>query len=220
MTYEHEREEFGYVRPAKIISAPFPALDPNHQVSMDDYLEKRGLNYLLARANGWYPSTSAGDIEPRIVIPALSLIEGHNFWQARAMVYRGEDVKRYQSPYGSRMDALIFVAPRSLHTIKLGGWHKAIIVEGPMDALAAAGEGYLGIALMGNTPSEAVLEHLVRVVQHRPTIILADSDAVAEAALLAGKLAAAGAYTILKPCRGWKDLADVPKSMRAVLLEQ
>ena len=55
----------------------------------------------------------------------------------------------------------------------------AVIVEGPMDALAAAGEGYYGFALMGNTPPPEVLNHVIALCTARGivgAVVVPDHD--------------------------------------------
>ena len=118
---------------------------------MQHYLESRCLSFNLAVENGWYPSTVAGDIWGRIVIPATSKIPGNYYWQARA-IQKGIE-PRYQSPCASRGDAIVVVWPGQRVTRRQVG----CVVEGPMDALAAAGVGCVGIALMGVMPPEAAL---------------------------------------------------------------
>ena len=218
MQYTHERET-QQRKPVLVIPGPLPLRDEGLNGTMDAYLQSRGLDSVLAIANGWYPSRSAGDSEPRVVIPALSAFPGHWFWQARAIYgYSLTDaninVKRYQSPYGNRLDAVVVMAPG------VSCRDKALLVEGPMCALAGAGEGYLSVALLGNTPSDMVVRHVASLLKPFAVSYIADSDAVPQAAHLTGRLAAAGVYVILKPCRGWKDLADVPRGSRALLLEQ
>ncbi len=166
-SYEHEeRDRRAPSKKQQRAPAVLPACGPSLWPMMREYLEGRELDYDLAVKNGWYPSDTAGDGEVRIVMPATRG-DGGVFWQARAVL--PNIAKRYQSPSASREDALILVSPST--PIK-----HAAIVEGPMDALAAAAVGLLGIALMGNTPNQVVLEH---VAQHlRPcTLVYAVSDA-------------------------------------------
>src|SRR3990167_5064168 len=81
------------------IGYQLPVADASQLATMADYLVGRGLSYQLARENCWYPSTSAGDALPRVVVPAHgNLTTG--FWQARAMA---PVEPRWQSPHGPRV---------------------------------------------------------------------------------------------------------------------
>jgi hypothetical protein len=53
-----------------------------------------------------------------------------------------------------------------------------VIVEGPMDALAAAGAGFTGYALMGMQPNAATLHHLALLLDDRHTLVLFDRDSM------------------------------------------
>ena len=96
------------------------------------YLKERGLSWDLAEENGWYPSRNAMDSFLRIVIPALTTVKDHIYWQARA-VSKNVHI-RYQTPRGPRHGALVRVRalPDDEHTCEV------VIVEGPLDALAVA----------------------------------------------------------------------------------
>lgn len=138
-----------------------------------DYLVSRGLSWETARYNGWFPSESAGDSVPRIVIPATSSNLNNRYWQARALL--GGIEPRYQSPLASRGDAVIEV--RQAGEGSPLGFGK-VVVEGPMDALAAASCGYSGVALMGNrVPSES-LALTVELLRGKIAIIIPDSDEI------------------------------------------
>lgn len=115
------------------------------------YLIARNLDTRTAEDNGWYVSWDAGDMNERIVIPAVTHIPTQVYWQARAVK---QSVKlRYQSPSGPRNEAFILVLP-------IKQKDGIVIVEGPMDALAAAGAGYIGISLMGMYPSLLTMAHV------------------------------------------------------------
>lgn len=140
------------------------------QHNMNMYLERRKLDWELARSNGWYESCLAGDCYRRVVIPAVTHKVGHAYWQARD-IFGGAFI-RYQSPKGPRHEALVRVMP-------LQKAHGCVVVEGPMDALAAAGVGYIGYALMGMQPSKATMMHLCLLIEdHKElnTLILLDRD--------------------------------------------
>src|SRR3990167_3940303 len=146
-----------------------PPKDETYWPEFDNYLLSRGLSPRIARANQWYPSANAGDNEPRIVIPATSDQPGNHFWQAR-LIGCGE--KRYQSPHGCTPgDTVIIVYPLYAYT-------EAVIVEGPMCALAAAMTGRLGVALMGADPPEERLQLTVRRVHGMICTIIPDLDRI------------------------------------------
>ena len=175
------------------------------------YLNTRELSGTLARLNQWYPSSSAGDAIPRIVIPAYNTAKSI-FWQARAMV---EAEKRYQSPHGTRNDSLIVVSP-------YGGTPRfSLICEGPMDALAGAMLGARSIALMGNTPPESVLDLTRTLVRGTlPLIVLADNDDPGSLSLILGHVSQVASSMLLLPPAGYKDLAACPISLRKALFKK
>ena len=210
--YEHEAQERREARLHQKLRAPatFPECAPSLWPLMRFYLETRGLDYALAGRNGWYPSGSAGDSEPRVVMPATRT-DGGIFWQARAL--KPATDKRYQSPHATRGDALILVEPEDTGG-KLA--RTAAIVEGPMDALSAASVGLLGIALMGNTPNEVVLEHVRQVIKDRSMVyVIPDSNALGNGAYLTGWLRSntRAMVTMWYPYP-FKDLASVPYERR------
>lgn len=170
MSREWEREE---PRPeTRPYSAALPAADHSLLADMRHYLSERVLSYKVATENLWYPSSHAGDRHPRIVIPAASEIRGNCYWQARSMIEVPEDA-RYLSPFSPRGDAVVVVYPGSHYSAQT----KAVIAEGPMDALAAATVGCLGIGLMGMSPPDAALRLLVRyLVPSMQVYLVADVD--------------------------------------------
>jgi hypothetical protein len=166
------------------------------------YLRERHLDISLAASNGWYLSTQAGDQYPRIVIPAVTHKTEHVYWQARDIT--GNAFIRYQSPKGPRHEALIKVRP----TDKPLG---IVVVEGPMDALAAAGAGYLGYALMGMQPNKATLMHLALLIEDNNelhTLVLLDRDSGPHAIRISTFLSSQGYYATAGQLPGpEKDLA-------------
>jgi hypothetical protein len=214
--YEHEREER---RPS--LSRPFCSCLPAPSTELWGvvyrYLEKRGLSSSLAKWNGWYPSKNTTDTEPRIVIPATSADPTNFFWQAR---YLGEDapasIKRYTSPYAPRGDAIVVVWPHDTTPPS-----RSVIVEGPMDALAAAGEGFLGIALLGNTPPEAVLDLVPKfagLFTRTTPLLVFDEDAPKEAVSIVRRLSERGVVCTLRSPYPYKDVASIPKEERSRFL--
>lgn len=208
--------DFGYEqrRPNefKCVTYPVPPLYEAGWKFLYDYLEARFLDAYLAEQNGWFPTTAACDQTRRIVIPATRGDGGPSYWQARSV--DGHPI-RYQSPPIARGDALVVVYPypgEEEHPRKL------VVVEGPMDALAAAGAGYLGVALMGATPSAVACEHLATFQKHvDATLLVADADAVAAMVPLMAFLSRDGHPVKILPARG-KDLASMSPSARKRLL--
>lgn len=171
--YPHDRKDF-YHKPPRPFSTRLP--EPNWELGqqMRFYLNERGISYGIATRQLWYPSDSAGDALPRVVIPAASRNENNRYWQARAMV---PAEKRYTSPYASRGDAIILFYDI---VTRLSPW---VVVEGPMDALSLMQHGIKSIGLMGLTPSAEVIEHIVWRFNTSNTsnrtphaVFLADSD--------------------------------------------
>lgn len=160
--YQHE--EFAHKQNAYPMCTELPSFNPSETASncCHEYLEDRKLDADLAKANGWFPSTTAGDAFLRIVIPAITHKQSHVYWQARDVT--GKAYLRYQSPKGPRHEALVRVLPEDANK-SLGN----IVVEGPMDALAAAMCGYVGYALMGMKPSQATIMHLALLIEDTPT---------------------------------------------------
>lgn len=207
MNYTHEfkekREDAKPVRPVVM-----PEYEEGLESLQDEYLSKRNLDAEVAYLNDWYPTDDNGT--PRLVIPASTLTNTWPYYQSRTMV---EHPVRYKSPAAPRGDALIVVHPE-------GSPVGVVIIEGPMDALAAAGEGFIGIALMGNKPSEKVFEHLVTLLStfQLSTTILPDRDAFSEGATLTAKLWSRGIRCQLKAIHGAKDLAELRPRQRSSLL--
>jgi len=214
MIYRHELEE----RRAR---ATYDAGDrelppfagPEYWEDQDEYLRARGLSPRLARLNGWYPSVQAGDSALRIVMPASPMVM--KFWQARLLEEpsRGLMQKRYQSPHGARGPAVIIVYPNRIVDLTV------VIVEGPMDALAAADAGAIGVSLMGNTPGPPPLEYIAVSFPTFRALVVPDRDAVDAGARIMLMLVGHGMSAALLPLPpAWKDLADVPADKRAEFL--
>lgn len=144
---------------------------------MRAYLTDRGLSYNIAVINGWYPSWNAGDDSPRVVIPCVTSDPNNRYWQGRLLIDDGEKRLRYTSPSGKRGDAIVVVHPHGMFkALECAG---TVFVEGCMDALAAAGEGYRGIATMGTFPPEEALDLAARSAK-APFGAVADEGALAE----------------------------------------
>lgn len=172
------------------------------------YLKSRWLSVSRARLNGWYPSYCAGDRQPRVVIPATTT-PPNIFWQARSL---NEALPRYQSPIGNRGNAIVLVWP------KVDPVKRVVIVEGPLDALAAAECGDLGLALMGSQPTEEQLLHAARFTRSRQVLLMPDNDQpTVLLALLPFFVNRSAGCKIILPSP-YKDLAEMPPDERERLL--
>ena len=221
MSYLHDRAKVE----GKPFSSSYPPVDQYLWATMENYLGLRKLSFSLARLNGWYPSTQAGDGYARIVIPAFSYQAGNRYWQARAIRRLTPIEPRYQSPHNvSRGDAFVRVMP-SVGT----NWFPVIglvIAEGPMDALAAAECGFVGVGLMGATPGTDVLTAVARLRAgmgspsdslpgtHMPVAVVADEGALGAATAIWRHFPGARLLTTYP----YKDLAEMPLDNRRKLL--
>lgn len=214
MYYQHEQTEH---RPnAHPMCTTLPSWCPGAAECFEEYLQARNLDAGLAQDNGWYVSKDAGDHFPRIVIPAVTHKAGHVYWQARDIT--GKAFLRYQSPKGPRHEALVKVIPDADPRDYLGN----VIVEGPMDALAAAMEGYVGYALMGMKPSNATLMHLALLIEDSNdlvTVVCLDRGEIANAIKVSMFLSSQG-YQAAVAELPEKDLAQCLPSVRRKFLSQ
>jgi hypothetical protein len=204
MIYSHELKE----RSEKKRSGPrpaMPALYKNGKIGMFSYLSERKLSFELAEANKWYPTKDDyGDV--RIVIPCSNSL-GVPYWQARAVFDNTE--LRYSSPFATREDSICIVWPADLSK------RTAVVVEGPMDALAAAGAGAIGFALMGNTPNPEVfafLETHLKAVRPKKLLVIPDLDTPQMAGVVLSRLAGSG-------LRAWAKMPSA-KDLAAMLPEE
>lgn len=207
--YHHEATERRLN--TKPMNTQWPSYDVGEDMTHDiPYLASRKLSTQVARHNSWYVSREAGDSYPRLVIPAVTHVTGHAYWQARDMT--GKAYIRYQCPEGPRHAALIVVSP-------IGCSFGNVVVEGPMDALAAAGEHYTGFALMGTQPNKETLYHLALLLGADRTVVLLDRDAKHYGVPITCFLASNGHMTKLACLEGpEKDLAEcLPVKRKAVL---
>jgi hypothetical protein len=189
-----------------------PLVDESLWEDMKAYLWSRDLDFETARRNLWYPSSSAGDEEPRIVLPCSSVQGGNYYWQARAI--RVENVqRRYQSPHNvSRGDAVLVVYPINPKDTR------AAVVEGPMDALAAAGEGVIGVATMGINPPPESLVLTSKLLRGIMVLCVADSDQSEGIINVMKTLLDLGLDCRLRSTYPYKDLADVTREDRGTYL--
>lgn len=206
MDYQHEKDENDFVwhgpRPG------LPEKDHGLGAMMMNYLASRQLSHHLARYNGWYTAEYKG---PRIVIPCSNSI-GVPYFQARAM---DSNKLRYASPPASRDDSLVIVWP----VAKMTG--QSVIVEGPMDALAVAEFGFVGIALMGNDPNLAVVQHIVNHVRGKfePVMIVPDADTLEMGTRVLHALSQRNVRCHVSLLPFGKDLAEMSKKQRKGFLE-
>lgn len=228
------RDRQGYAdqgAPRKPYCNELPAMsqDARDWTAFRQFMRDRGIDPQIATLNAWYPSTAAGDDYLRVVIPGTSREPANQFWQAR-LIETGDcdgdmgDARppRYQSPTAKRGDAVIVTHPDYSLT---GNDHKPVVVlvEGPFDALAASEVGMVGVALMGNTPSEDALDHAVGWLRDGVrAVFVTDEDAVVQGADLGWRLLAQHglkSLLILSPYP-YKDLAEMPKPDRERLFRE
>ena len=209
--YPHEGHEHKEKRPTVPARMPRSCPDGPDWNRMRSYLQDRNLDYDTARHNGWYPSLHAGDEAIRVVMPATNS-QNIAYWQARSL---NDEEPRYQSPPVPRGDSVIQVWPRNTDYCPL-----TILCEGPMDALAAASHGIRGIALMGNNPTDETIT-MLRALLDQDDIVtyFTDRDAVPAAIDLVKKLSRVGVYITISDPSPYKDLASMPKRIRADVLQ-
>lgn len=224
MIYQHDIQEAKREPNTGVISEPPPEpafskddFCPSPWQVMSQYLEGRGISFATARYNGCYPIWYRG---LRMYIPAVTRIDGHHYWQARSM--DGHQL-RYDSPFGSRRDALV-VAKRIAG--REWGLVNVVIVEGPLDALAVAETpgrpALIGVALMGVKPPEEALVHLSHLLhtwQPQATLLIADRDSVGEMAKIQGWLSMRGYPSELRIPQGFKDVCEGTQEQREELLK-
>lgn len=177
---------------------------------MEHYLNSRHISMAIAKRNGWYPSASAGDRDARIVIPATASDPGNVYWQARAVSDMA--TPRYQSPYAPRGDAVVVAWP-IYSTAK-----RSAVVEGPMDALAAAEQGLIGVALMGAMPPPAAIALTRSIIHDTMALVVIDSDAPEAMTTVYTQLCAMGVSCKLRNPYPQKDLAECTREKRGVVL--
>lgn len=204
--YPHEKSSRKAPIPDGVVPMPLRADDLLGV--MEHYLTTRGLDASLARENGWYLSGHAGDSETRVVIPCVNS-RGYAYWQARA-VYAGTQ-KRYQSPSYASTDSLAVVWPRVT-----GLTRRAVVTEGPMDALAAAELGYVGVGLMGHNPSQDTYDFIIKMFPGFTFLVVPDSDSLAAGIAITNRLSILGAMAQTRFPVGAKDLAGMTKAAREV----
>src|SRR3990167_856048 len=205
MSYEHEREETRLpLVSQKPLCGALPAQNAALREEAAQYLVSRALDPALAfEVNGWYPAEIQGIA--RLVVPATASDPANCYWQARSLRL---DERRWESPHGvSRGDALVMTWPWR-GAIQAAFGPPVICVEGPMDALAASGEGFLAIAFMGATPPEPVIKFAAELIVPAPALLVMDADQPRAAVSLLESLVIAGVRCRLATPYPFKDLAE------------
>ncbi len=208
MLYTHDQKK------ERVNNVKFPKCAEEEAVfrQMRRYLAKRGLDYCVAKNNGWYPCLFTdfyGSYFSAICIPCYSPSETR-FFQVRYMAHPDKKT-RYDGPAGNRYDNVCFMVPT-----KPAKKRVFLIVEGPMDALAAAGAGFYGIAMLGSTPDPQAYETVASLVYNYDyCFIIPDKDGTQFATRWQTYLAKYGLYPEIRKAeynnREYKDLADMPK---------
>jgi len=191
---------------------PYPKEVLRLRPAMRAYLFHRKLCYKTAQCNFWYPTSKVRESDPvvRIVIPAVNSI-GRPYWQARAMV---DHPLRYRSARGGRFQSIVVVWP-----VISAIMDKAVIVEGPMDALAAAGLGYLSIATMGEMFSSYAETYLSqKMYPGMPVVVIPDMDCPEFGTDVVSNFSQHGRKAEIRLPIGGKDLAKMGVNARKEVL--
>lgn len=204
-------EELRENPPDKPFCSRYPTCSQRLWPKFDKYLQGRGLDHALARDNFWFPSRTVDGYD-RLVVPATSDQAGNLYWQARLLGAEEPRVRRWESPHGiSRGRSVCVVWPRKTEAAPA----RSVVVEGPMDALAAAGEGYLAVALMGVTPATEVLDLTFTLICGTLPLMVTDMGAEKPMAENAQYIAEEWDFPIpLKVPYPYKDLAEMPRVKR------
>ena len=181
---------------------PTPDTSKMAEYQFNKYLRSRNLDPTLARDNGWYLSNY--DFVPRVVIPAVSDIKGHQYWVARDIT--GIAKVRYDGPQCPRHDAIVVTYPQYYPFRKIS----AVVVEGSIDALTFSKYGGIGIALLGNSPSNIVLHKLCQTIQHysESFALVPDKDNIVAFCKIQATLAKQGKYGLVIPFMDAKDFNE------------
>ena len=199
--------------PGKPFCSHYPTCSQRLWPKFDKYLQARGLDHELARQNFWFPSRTVDGYD-RLVVPGTSDQPGNLYWQAR-YIGTEQGVRRWDSPHGiSRGRSVCVVWPRPSKTIK----GRSVVVEGPMDALAAAGAGYVAVALMGVNPSTDVLDLTSKLIRGTFTLVVMDMGAEKAMSENMAELTQRGTQAKLVNPYPSKDLAAMPKEARGEFL--
>lgn len=209
MIYQHEKKQ--PTGPTE----PYPKGTQSLVPVMTKYLEGRGLSFSCAYDNGWFPTDELDGV-PRLVIPATSL-SGRRYWQARAMV-PVPDPLRWRSARGSKDGAVVLCWP-----LLVKARARVVVVEGPLDALAAASVNHIGLAAMGKSNVTDVLGYLKKAGDYKlvfhglSVVVVPDLDAPEFAARAVTELAISGVYAEIR-LPPYEDLAALTREEREELL--
>lgn len=200
-------------RPTNFV--PFPLPTEGLQIKAKEYLESRELSWEIALACNWYGAVWRG---PRVIIPAQKRRTYGRWWQGRLLenvCQEKPSIKRWDSPPVDREDSLVIIEPNHEKDV-------LVVVEGPMDVLAAATVGFNAVGLLGANPKDSALEHLTYVGQDYGLVFgIPDGDAIGQWTKLQMKLAIYGLNMSLEPTwNPFKDLAAMPKELRKEFLEK
>ncbi len=95
--------------------------------------------------------------------------------------------------------------------------NRVVLVEGPMDALAAAEHRAVGVALMGKRVRKDAFAQIAGMFRGYTFITVPDSDGLSVAADWGLELAKHGLFAYMT-LTGHKDLASTPRELRGRLL--
>ncbi len=202
---------------------PYPEESRRLLPAMKAYLHGRRLSYTTAKGNYWYATAEIKeeDPTPRVTIPCVNPF-GRPYWQGRAML--SSHKLRYRSAKGGRFQSIVVVWPSYVNFIEVVSKKErkpVVIIEGPMDALAAAGMGYLSISTMGALFSEYALIYLDRnVPKDIPVIIIPDVDCLDFGVSVVKLLSIAGRKCVMRVSEEGDDLAAASNKERKHLLRK
>jgi hypothetical protein len=120
-----------------------------------------------------------------------------------------EGILRWQSPHNSRGDAIITAYPTG-DVIP----EAAAIVEGPLDALAAAETGLFGVALMGVSPPQAAMDLVIKMTKGLDIFLVWDEDQPEPWYEILKRFWGEKQTAVLRQTYPYKDLAEMPSYER------
>jgi len=194
---------------------PYPKEITRLIPAMKAYLAHRNLDYNLAKDNMWYPTDKVKELDPvvRIVIPCTNTYN-RPYWQARAIL---SHKLRYRSAKGGRFGSIVIVWPKDLFVV---GDKCVVLVEGPMDALAAAMLGHLAVATMGATFSKYALKYIFKKITKAATIlVIPDLDCPEFGTSAVQYIAKHGYSGVIRMPVGKSDFAAMSLKLRKELLK-
>ena len=202
---------------------PYPEESRRLLPAMKAYLHGRRLSYTTAKDNCWYATDAIQekDPTPRVLIPSVNPF-GRPYWQGRAMLSSHE--LRYRSAKGGRFQSIVVVWPTYIvaaEIVSSSCRRPVVLTEGPMDALAAAGMGYLSLSTMGALFSEYALQYLTKnVATDIPVIVIPDVDCPDFGVSVVKLLATTGRKCVMRVSEEGDDLAAASNKERRHLLRR